>query len=285
MARRVRFTPRIAAGVFAVAVVAAHPTAVQATEVPFAVQPPVTTAAAGATRAIAADVDGDGDTDLLSASVLNDTLAWYQNNGAGSVWTTRVISTALDGSYGLHAADLDGDGDVDALAASHDGAAVIWYENVVGDGTAWTTRTIATGLASPVPIFAADVDGDGDQDVLTTAFGSSTVLWYDNTAGNGSAWVPRTIATGANGPVALVAADVDRDGDVDVVTASSAGNRVAWHENTAGDGSAWTTRTITTDVSQPFRVSAADVDGDGDVDVLSASYGDDKVAWQENTAG
>jgi hypothetical protein len=285
MARRIRFTPRIAAGVFAVAVAAAHPPAVQASDVPFAVQPPVTTAAAGATRAFAADVDGDGDTDLLSASIQNNTLAWYQNDGDGSAWTTRLISTALDGSYGLHAADLDGDGDVDALAASHDGGAVIWYENTAGNGTAWATRTIATGLPSPVPIFAADVDGDGDEDVLVAVFGSSTVLWYENTAGNGSAWVPRTVATGANGPVALVAADVDGDGDVDVVTASSAGNRVAWHENTAGNGSAWTTRTITTSVSQPFRVSTADVDGDGDEDVLSASYGDDKVAWYENTAG
>jgi hypothetical protein len=285
MTRRVRFTPRLAAGVFAAAVAMAHPPSAQASDVPFAVQPPITTSAPGATRIFAADVDGDGDTDTLSTSTYNATIAWQQNNGDGSAWTPRVINTALVGSYGVHAADLDGDGDVDAMATSHDTGGIFWYENTAGNGTAWTRRTIALGTSVPIPISAADVDADGDQDVVVALFGASTVVWYENTAGNGSAWGPRTIATGAFGPVALAVADVDRDGDVDVVTASSQGSRLDWHDNTAGNGSAWTTRTITTNAAQPFGVAAADVDGDGDTDVLSVSYGEGKVVWLDNTAG
>ena len=57
-------------------------------------------------------------------------------------------------------------------------------------------------------------------------------------------------------------------------------DKIAWYEN---DGSeAFTARTITTSADGARSVFAADVDGDGDMDVLSASVTDDKIAWYEN---
>ena len=61
----------------------------------------------------------DGNPDLLSASELDDTIAWYENtDGAGSFGSQQVISTAADSARSVFAADVDGDGDLDVLSAS-----------------------------------------------------------------------------------------------------------------------------------------------------------------------
>ena len=62
----------------------------------------------------AADMDGDGDMDIVSASYNDDTIAWYENNGAADPsWTATDIATSADGAVSVFAADMDGDGDMD----------------------------------------------------------------------------------------------------------------------------------------------------------------------------
>ena len=70
------------------------------------------------------------------------------------------------------------------------------------------------------------------------------------------------------------------DGDIDVLSASSSDDKIAWYENDGNEN--FTTHTITTGANSAWGVFAADVDGDGDMDVLSASFLDDKIAWYEN---
>ena len=65
----------------------------------------------------AIDVDGDGDVDVLSAVFVDDTVAWYENDGSQS-FTERIITTLANGASTVFAIDVDGDGDVDALSAS-----------------------------------------------------------------------------------------------------------------------------------------------------------------------
>ena len=68
----------------------------------------------------AADVDGDGDMDVLSASFVDDKIAWYENDGSES-FTAHTITTDADGARSVFAADVDGDGDIDVLSASPKG--------------------------------------------------------------------------------------------------------------------------------------------------------------------
>jgi len=65
-----------------------------------------------------ADLDGDGDMDVISASENDDKISWYANDGAGSFGAQQVISTSADGARSVYACDLDGDGDMDVLSAS-----------------------------------------------------------------------------------------------------------------------------------------------------------------------
>ena len=81
----------------------------------------------------AADVDGDGDIDVLSAS-FDDKVAWYENEGAGASWTAWPITTEAPGAVAVHAAGLDADGDDDVLFSSYSDAEIVRHENVSDGG-------------------------------------------------------------------------------------------------------------------------------------------------------
>jgi VCBS repeat-containing protein len=238
----------------------------------------ISAAANGANSVFAADMDGDGDLDVLSASRFDDRIVWYENNGdAGApAFTERTISTNANAAIKVIAEDVDGDGDMDVISASVYDARIAWYEN---DGSQmFTARTISTGGIPAQGVFAADVDGDGDMDVLSASAYDGRIAWYENDGSE--TFTARTISTAVPGAVDVFAADVDGDGDMDALSASVYDSRIAWYENNGSQ--TFTARTISTAAQGAQDVFAADVDGDGDMDVLSASYSDDTVAWYEN---
>ena len=71
-----------------------------------------------AASVFAVDVDGDGDLDVLSASSSDDTVAWYDDDGAVS-FTTRIVSRLVNYARSVYASDVDGDGDVDVVAVAY----------------------------------------------------------------------------------------------------------------------------------------------------------------------
>ena len=165
----------------------------------------------------AADVDGDGDVDVLSASTVDDKIAWYENDGQQS-FTERTISTNVRGATSVFAADVDGDGDVDVLSASV-GDEIAWFEN---DGRqSFTEHTISTNAGFALSVFAADVDGDGDLDMLSGSSGDDKFAWYEN---GGGQFALETVDTARFGIVEGLQNDVltitarhrGRAGDADV---------------------------------------------------------------------
>jgi uncharacterized delta-60 repeat protein len=232
-------------------------------------------AADGASSVTAADVDGDGDLDLLSASFHGDTITWYENDGSEN-FTTRTITTSANGARSVTTADVDGDGDLDVVAASSYDDTIAWYEN---DGSEnFTARTISTTADGAISVTAADVDGDGDLDVVAASNNDDTIRWYENDGSQN--FSERIITTNADQAFSVTTADVDGDGDLDVLSASAFDNKIAWYENDGSEN--FTARTITTSATGARSVSTADVDGDGDLDVLSASFQDSTIAWYEN---
>ena len=226
------------------------------------------------TSAHAADLDGDADLDVLSASG-DGKVAWYRNLGGGSFSAQRVWTTA-DGVASVYAADLDADGDADVLSGSVGGHRLGWHENR-GGGAFSGQGPVAGVPASARSVRVADLDGDGDADVLGT---HGRVYWYEN-QGSGAFSALRSVATDTDTAWAAHPVDLDGDGDADVVFSSTGDGTVAWYENQGG-GRFSAKRVITTDAVDAHSVHAADLDGDGDADLLSASYGDDKIAWYEN---
>ena len=213
----------------------------------------------------AADVDGDGDMDVLSG---HNNIAWYENDGSESFTITHTISTSAVSS--VYAVDLDGDGDMDVVGSS--AGSVGWYEN---DGSGnFTTHTICNhywhrGFRS---VYALDVDRDGYMDVVAASSSpNNKIMWYEN---DGSQYFNHhIIADSVNGARSVSAADIDGNGYMDVL---SGHNNIAWYDY---DGSeSFNTHTVAT--AGVSSVYAADVDGDGDMDVVGSSTG--SVGWYEN---
>jgi hypothetical protein len=248
--------------------------------------PSISTAADGTYSVYATDIDGDGDMDVLSASLLDDKIAWYENtDGAGSFGAQDVISTAADAARSVYATDIDGDGDMDVLSASNADDKIAWYENTDGAGSFGAQDVISTAADAAWSVYATDMDGDGDMDVLSASGSDDKIAWYENTDGAGTFGAQKIISTAADGAWSVYATDMDGDGDMDVLSASGSDDKIAWYENTDGAGTFGAQKIISTAADNARSVYAIDIDGDGDMDVLSASSGDDKIAWYENTDG
>ena len=238
----------------------------------------ITTNADGASSVYAIDVDGDGDIDVLSASYEDDKIAWYENDGNEN-FTSHTITTSAGHARSVYALDLDGDGDIDVLSASSWDYKIAWYEN---DGNEnFISHTITT-VAGGLTVYAIDVDGDGDVDVLSdSTYYDHFLVWYENDGNENFTphmitWHPARLNT-------VYAVDMDSDGDIDVLSAFGDlfwGYAIGWSENDGNEN--FTHHFIQDPLDYYTSVFAVDVNGDGDIDVLSASNFDDKIAWYEN---
>jgi len=251
----------------------------------------ISTAASWVYAIFAVDLDGDGDPDMLSAGVNSPAVEWFENRldeASADFGPRRVIGFL--GTRSVFAADLDGDGDPEVISAGG-GASFFWSENRLDEASAdfGPQQQIATDGFTAETVFAADLDGDGDSDVLLATGHGDTVVWYENRhAGPNRFGPPRVITTAALKATSAIASDLDGDGDLDVISTfgiccDSAG-LVAWYENRLGEASAdfGPQQVITAAVRFPLTPFTADLDGDGDPDVLSASGADSELYWHEN---
>jgi len=216
----------------------------------------------------AGDVDGDGDVDLLlSGSPGDDDVVWYSNlDGRGTFGFGGIVDRA-NGVFSVSFGDIDGDGDLDVAGGK---GGLVWYENVDGLGT-FLEHDLVGDSAPDVRL--GDIDGDGDLDAVFR-----DLIWRENedglgTFGPGIRLDPNLDPEFDTGFFDL--ADMEGDGDLDVVSAGSTCvpslTNLTWLIN---DGTGAFTAVVNDDLGpfSTFRdVRAADVDDDGDMDVVAAT--------------
>jgi hypothetical protein len=235
---------------------------------------------------VSADFNGDGAPDLavgnqagFSMDPVGHTISILLNNndGTGTFTTLPPVSSPATNGFvtRLVATDLNEDGHIDLLAvdltASPNG--VRFY---AGDGTGHfaAATIISTDTHSPSALVAVDLNGDHHLDLAVTT-GDSTAIFLGN--GNGTFGAPTYLLypdpiEGADGAVHVAAADIDHDGDIDLVTA--AGNFPGGVTVFRNNGDATFTRNrfkINSVVTNPIFVALADLDGDGNIDIVTAN--------------
>jgi hypothetical protein len=230
----------------------------------------------------AADIDGDGATDLVVAEASRATIIWFPNAGGSSGFgTPRPV--AEDSGGDLRVADLDGDGDLDVVTALFTfGFRIVWYEND-GRGGFAPEAVLATPSSMAFSLACVDVDGDTDLDLLTAFTHEDQVAWYEHLDGAVQFGGPHRIAS-ADFPTHLLTADLDGDADVDVVYELQGGQTV-WQANTDGLGAFGPAQPVTTTTAGGDPADTADIDGDGDLDVLFFGPYGEGIGWWRNADG
>jgi FG-GAP-like repeat len=258
--------------------------------------------AGAAEDAAIADVDGDGWLDIVAACELAH-LIYFQNPGkdvrAAARWPRLIPSVTRDrGSFiRVFLADLNGDGRPE-VAAANKGAqdptrarqepkAISFFE-IKGkplDDAAWVEHVL-TEVPWPINAQPVDLDGDGDLDVVGGSVAQQKTYWFENRGAKGAfdfvthVVEPAPAKAGAE-PLKVHAfnmefVDLSGDGRLDIVTFDTPpliGHHLLWLEQPASVGAPWPTHVIA-DYSPDsvVGISVADIDGDGDTDVMTGGY-------------
>lgn len=246
-----------------------------------------------ATSPVAVDIDGDGDLDAICVQE-NYAIGWWENlDGSGTSWSANPIELSSSESANVVAADIDGDGDMD-LAGSSNAAqpfeAIKWWANTAGDGSAWSSHTVESSWEAIHFVTLDDVNGDGDIDLITVDRMYGDVIWFDNMYGDGSSWSDHTIASGFQDGRMARLDDMDGDGDMDVVAASTSSDEIVWWDNLDGLGTSWLEQSVDSDFNSAYAVYPLDLDADGDMDLAGTAASGfpsyvGQVAWWENVDG
>jgi hypothetical protein len=200
-------------------------------------------------------------------------------------WNHHIIHDNTHGTASIYACDVDNDNDIDVLGAVLEDNQIVWWRNDGGYPIAWTKFVIAYNFFQPYSVYAADFDDDGDQDVVGAAGTGDQIAWWRNDGGDTIQWTKYTIRNGYDFAHEVYAHDLDEDGDMDVLAASTDLNLISWWRNDGGNPVQWTEQTIGANFQGAKSVRVGDLDDDGDNDVAGAClYGDD-IAWWRNDGG
>jgi hypothetical protein len=226
-----------------------------------------------------------------SAGPLQIALSWHQAdrgiqlltvpaNPTQGPWTWEQIET-FSQDEALSCGDIDDDGDVDLLLGTR------WLRN---DGASWSLEMVNDIAGSPDRNRLADVNGDGRLDAVVGFEAISVegkLAWYQQPESLAEPWPEHVIASDVVGPMSVGVADLDDDGDQDVVVGehnltSPADARLLVYENTDGAGTSWQVHPIYQGDEHHDGAELVDIDADGDLDILSIGWSHDRVVLYEN---
>jgi hypothetical protein len=224
-----------------------------------------------------------------------------------------VITTDCPHAYDVALADVEGDGDLDAVSAGYVSNMLAWFENpgVAGFDAEWTRHAIDDTLVENRTVAACDMNGDGCVDLVAACVGQSmsaapaeaapddhraAVVWFENVGKDGAdRWKKHVIDDRSRGAIHGHPVDIDADGDLDIVMAfgmrpehvHEERHEIVWYENRGGldDPQSWERHAVGL-LPCAFEAIAADLDGDGDIDLAATSWSKgDRIAWFENVTG
>jgi hypothetical protein len=235
-----------------------------------------------------ADLDNDGDLDITATSfTFLDEVYWYENlDGQGNFSIEKTITDKANGARKISTGDYDLDGDLDIVIASTSDQEIAIYESINASGDFGEQNVISTNIVHPKYVTSADIDNDGDLDLLTASFDDDKIAWYENIDGLGTFGKQNHITSFAVRAEVAIAGDLDGDGDLDVISGSKVDNKLAWYKNQDGLGDFGPQIIISDLVESLISIILIDIDGDGDLDIATTTEANGYILiWYENLDG
>jgi phosphoribosylamine-glycine ligase len=228
------------------------------------------------------DINGDGNSDVVIALTGEDRLSWHAGDGTGNFGPAQDIQGFVDVKF-LSLADAEGDGDLDIYAGNDTDIKII--NNEVGLGTSWLLdwENDESLMEEMTVLLNIDFNGDGIMDFITDYSDDSgsdgTVFWAGLPAdANKNGRIAQRLMdfnkTTTRNYTAFAVGDVDRDGDLDLVSAftnSSGNHKIKWRPNINDDDTfpfASSLNDIVTVADRINHIEAGDFNNDGWLDII-----------------
>ncbi len=238
----------------------------------------------GVSESLVADLDGDGDKDIISGADNESKIVWFENLGGGNFSELKILVEEVYSEISIDCGDIDNDGDIDIASTSSSNGVVEWHEND-GTGTFLFSHTLFTSESNPNAIHLADLDEDDDLDIILGAQGWDSLLMFENQGdGTFNSDTPNNLVEFIIDVHAIVAADFSGDGNLDILTVNHNFPSINLYfqegdlefsegvELFAGSG------------ENAINLKTGDIDSDGDIDII---FGGELpgLRWFENIDG
>lgn len=192
-----------------------------------------------------------------------ETAAMTALDGSATFTYRLIDGNGPQGIWQKTVGDLNGDGLPDLVAGGHDAQELVWYSN-----PDWTKRTIHSGSPPSTDGEVVDIDGDGDNDLVSLT--DNDIRWYKNPGWDLTVIADRTLHD-------VEVGDFDGDNDIDLVARNQGefgaqGDTLFFYRQ--DNPTTWVAHEVS--IPDGEGLKAADIDNDGDLDVIIGGR------WYEN---
>ena len=244
----------------------------------------------GITRFAAADLDGDGKTDMAAVNPDENTVSIFQNTGHAGVVKLNYFEWLTTGKHpsSVVITDVTGDGRPDIIITEDSSHSIAVYRNmsspgyfVFEDKIEYDAGTYITNIA------ATDINNDGKPDIIVSDSINQKVTAFKNTGlhNNVSFAAAQSIATGVAAS-SIYMQDVNTDSKPDLIIGNKTSNTVSVLANTS------TAQNISFAAKKDFSISkkcvsviTGDIDGDGKADIITANADSSVSVLKNNGTG